>query len=206
MFIAAGLLAGFGIAGAGLVAVTQQGTAERIAENERQALLDNIAKILPEDAANNDLLDDTIVVTAPDQLGARQTTVYRGRRDGEPAAAVFSVVEASGYAGPIRLLIGVKADGTLGGVRVLSHRETPGLGDRIEEERSDWIHDFDGKSLIDPTPDGWKVERDGGQFDQFTGATVTPRAVVKAVKQTLQYARDHWGEIFQAKGETGRTG
>ncbi|MEJ2577289.1 MAG: electron transport complex subunit RsxG [Gammaproteobacteria bacterium] len=206
IFIAAGLLTGFGIAGAGLVAVTQQGTAERIAQNEREALLANIAKILPADVANNDLLADTVTVSAPQQLGARQTTVYRGRRDGEPSAAVFSAVEAGGYAGPIRLIVGVRADGTLGGVRVLSHRETPGLGDRIEESRSDWVAGFDGKSLTNPPAEDWKVKRDGGEFDQFTGATVTPRAVVKAVKQTLEYAREHWGELFAANGDTAQTG
>jgi electron transport complex protein RnfG len=206
ILIAAGLLAGFGIAGASLVAVTYEGTAERIAENERQALLSEMANVLPPSAVGGDLLTDTLTVSAPEALGARQTTVYRAREQGETAALVFSPVEAGGYAGPIRLIVGVKADGSLGGVRVLSHRETPGLGDRIEAERSDWIEGFEGKSLSDPTTERWTVKRDGGAFDQFTGATVTPRAVVKAVKKTLEYARDHWGELAVQNRAAEQTG
>jgi electron transport complex protein RnfG len=198
IFIAAGLLAAFGIAGAGLVAFTHESTAKRIAQNERDALLRKIEKILPSGSADNDLLADSLTVRAPAYLGAEQTTIYRGRLAGEPTAVVFSPVEAAGYSGPIRLIIGVDRNGALGGVRVLSHRETPGLGDRVEESRSDWIHDFNGRSLTDPDASGWKVRRDGGVFDHFTGATITPRAIVRAVKQTLEYARDNWDLLIAA--------
>ena len=197
MIIAAALLSGFGVAGAGLVALTYDATAERIARNEREALLEKIGMILPEGTIDNDLLNDRIAIRAPELLGGREVTVYRGRRGGEPAAAIFSPVEASGYSGPIRLIVSVRRDGSLGGVRVLSHRETPGLGDRIEEQKSDWVTKFAGRSLTDPTVDKWKVRRDGGVFDQFTGATVTPRGVVAAVKATLQYAEQHWAELFE---------
>ena len=200
--IAAGLLGTFGTVGAGLVAFTHQQTAARIAQNEREALLDKIAKVLPSHASDNDLLTDSVAVQEPDRLGGAQTTVYRGRLAGEPAALVFSGVEATGYSGAIRLIIGVDRNGNLGGVRVIAHRETPGLGDRIEEHRSDWIHRFSGRSLTDPDPSGWKVRRDGGVFDQFTGATVTPRAVVSAVKLALEYAVDHWDALFGAPNES----
>jgi electron transport complex protein RnfG len=196
MLIAAGLLAGFGVAGAGLVALTHLGTAERIAANERQVLLDRIERIVPAGSIDNDPLADPTLVRDPDLLGASETTVYRGRRAGEPAAAIFSPVEAKGYAGPIRLIVAVLADGRLGGVRVLNHRETPGLGDKIEETKTDWVLDFTGRSLGNPEERLWRVKRDGGVFDQFTGATVTPRSIVTAVRQTLHYARDHWGELF----------
>jgi len=116
---------------------------------------------------------------------------------GWPVAAVFAPVAPDGYNGNIRLLVAVRLDGTLAGVRVLAHRETPGLGDNIEAERSDWILGFSGKSLQDPKADSWKVQRDGGVFDQFTGATITPRAVVKAVKNTLLYYQEHGQKLFE---------
>ena len=101
-----------------------------------------------------------------------------------------------GYAGAIRLLIGIDVDGAVTGVHVLGHRETPGLGDRIETSKSDWVRQFDGRSLGDPVMNGWKIKRDGGQFDQLTGASVTPRAVVKAILQTLQYFEANGTALF----------
>lgn len=198
MLIAAALLTGFGVCGAALVAYTHHETAERIAANQRQAMLQIIGEILPKDQIDNDLLNDSITIREPANLGAKKTVVYRGRKQGEPTAVVLSTVDANGYAGPIRLLVAVLADGSLGGVRVLTHRETPGLGDKIETNKSDWVLEFDGRSLTDPAENNWKVKRDGGVFDQFTGATVTPRAIVFAVKQSLKFARDHWGDLFVA--------
>src|SRR5690606_4959952 len=119
-------------------------------------------------------------------LGTTQpVTVYRAFRGGEPVAALFNSVAPDGYSGEIRLLVGVRVDGSLSGVRVLSHKETPGLGDPIEVRHSDWITRFSGLSLENPPFERWKVRRDGGDFDQFTGATITPRAVVKATRNTL---------------------
>jgi electron transport complex protein RnfG len=194
--VAALLLGAFGVLGAGLVAFTYEITDEQIAENERQALLRIIDQLVPPDEIDNQILGATVEVNAPARLGADSTTVYLGRRQGEPAAAVFSPVVARGYGGPIRLIVAVRADGTLGGVRVLAHKETPGLGDKIEAERSDWILGFDDRSLVDPVESRWTVKRDNGVFDQFTGATITPRAVVEAVRETLRYAGEHWGELF----------
>lgn len=190
------LLGLFGILGAGLVALSHDGTAERIARNERDALLHQLHVLVPRDQIDNDMLEDVVEVSAPEALGSDKTTVYLGRRSGEPVAAVFSPVSTPGYAGPIQLIVAVRYDGTLAGVRVLSHRETPGLGDKIEEQRSDWILGFEDKSLLDPRPSDWKVKRDGGAFDQFTGATITPRTIVRGVKTALQYFGENRLELF----------
>jgi electron transport complex protein RnfG len=132
-------------------------------------------------------------------------TLYRAYRNGRPVAVLGTPVAPDGYSGSIRLLIGLYADGTLAGVRVLAHRETPGLGDFIEASRSDWILGFAGKSLHDPTASGWAVRKDGGVFDQFTGATITPRAVVKAVHRFLIYYEQQRERLFtpSASGQPG---
>ncbi len=191
------LLALFGLAGATLVAFTYNATAERIEANHREALLKRLNALVPSTGYDNDMVSDTIRITDP-ALAPRKypVTVYRARLMGRPAAAVFSVVAPDGYNGPIYLLVAIRYDGTLIGVRVISHHETPGLGDAIEERRSNWIHGFDGRTLTDPPEDKWKVKRDGGVFDQFTGATITPRAVVKAVYKTLKYFSQHRGALF----------
>lgn len=193
------LLGLFAMAGAALVAATYEVTKERIAENERLALLEKLQAVVPQERYDNNLLDDTVRVVDPELLGtARPVTVYRARKDGQPVAAILTPIAPDGYGGPIRLIVGVNADGSVAGVRVLSHRETPGLGDLIEETRSDWIFGFDGKSLGDPPAEKWKVRRDGGVFDQFAGATITPRAVVTAVRKTLEYFQAHRDIVFQA--------
>lgn len=210
--IAGVLLSLFSVAGAGLVAVTHVATVDRIAQNERQALLDRLAILVPADRVTNDMAADTLVVSDREHLGADRTTVYRARSGDAPVALIVTAVVPDGYAGPISLLVAVLADGTLGGVRVISHKETPGLGDKIEEQRTDWIHGFAGKSLTNPDPSHWKVKRDGGDFDQFTGATVTPRAVVKAVKNTLLYVKEKGSALYapadstQARALLGSTG
>jgi electron transport complex protein RnfG len=124
--------------------------------------------------------------------------VWRARRGGEPSALVLEAVAPDGYSGAIDLLIGVRADGTISGVRVTAHRETPGLGDRIEVAKSDWIERFAGRSLRNPARAHWQVRRDGGDFDQFAGATVTPRAIVRAVRRALDYLEQHGVELYDA--------
>lgn len=192
------LLAGFAVLGTGLVAFTHQQTAERIAANERNALLSMLHAIVPEDSIDNDIVIDTTIVSDPEHLGAPETEVYLGRKNGKPVAAVFTSVVPDGYSGPIKLLVAVRTDGALGGVRVVSHKETPGLGDKVEVEKSDWIFSFDDRSIGNPKLEYWKVQRDGGVFDQFTGATVTPRSIVKAVKNTLLFYKAHGEELFKA--------
>ena len=190
ILLSAALLGMFGVLGSALVALTYDGTATRIAANEKATLMREINKLVPAQSVDNDLLQDAITIDAK-QLANSPVTVYRARYQGRHVAVVLSPVDAPGYAGPIRLIIAIRENGTLGGVRVLKHQETPGLGDKIEEFRSDWVLAFTGKSLDDPGPDRWKVKRDGGDFDQFTGATITPRAVVAAVKKALVYYAEH---------------
>lgn len=190
------LLGLFGVLGAALVAFTYMGTAEQIAANEKAALMNHIYKLVPPEEMDNDLLKDVISIRAP-ELSSADIAVYRARRGNEPVAVIMTPVEAPGYAGVIRLIVGIRADGSLGGIRVLAHKETPGLGDKIEEKRSDWIHTFSGKSLGNPAPKHWKVKRDGGHFDQFTGATVTPRTIVAATKRSLEYFESHKQQLFQ---------
>lgn len=196
MLIGGALLAAFAIVGVALVALTWERTAPQIAENERLVLERTLNEVLPADAYDNDLVESAIVVQAPETLGGAQTTVYRAYDDSKPVAALFTTIAPDGYGGAIRLLVGVYANGNVAGVRVLSHQETPGLGDDIEIERSDWITSFEGRSLDDPEAARWDVGRYGGVFDQFTGATITPRAVVRAVKNTLIYFREHRDDIF----------
>ena len=197
IILAGGILALFAVAGTSLVALTHEATDERIAANQRAATLATLHELVPEERYDNDPVTDAITVTDRQALGSREPlTVYRARRDGEPVAAVLTAVAPDGYGGPIRLLVAINHDGILAGVRVVNHSETPGLGDAIEAERSDWIHDFAGRSLGNPPLEDWRVEKDGGTFDQFTGATITPRAVVAAVRRALQYYEDHRRELF----------
>lgn len=187
----------FAMIGTALVAFTFDVTRERIAATERADLLRNLHRIVPAERHDNDLFADTVQVVAPEFLGtSAPVTVYRARMDDKPVAVVLSPVAPDGYSGDIHLLIGIYEDGTLAGVRVISHRETPGLGDFIEESRSDWILKFTGRSLQAPAEAQWGVKKDGGVFDQFTGATITPRAVVKAVRKALVYFRQYKDELF----------
>ncbi len=199
IIIAAFILGAFAVAGTTLVAFTHGLTKERIAFNERQTLLMSLNALVPKESVDNDMTSDTLTVSHPELLGAAETTVYRGRMMSQPIAAVLTPVVPDGYSGPIKLLVAVRYDGTLGGVRVISHKETPGLGDKIEEARSDWIHSFIGKSLHDPSEERWKVKRDGGVFDQFTGATITPRSIVNAVKNTLLYVKENRDALYDQK-------
>lgn len=196
MLISALVLSAFAVLGSTLVGLAWEGTAEKIEQNERDALLSQMAEILPPQSYSNDLLADTTEIRAPEALGGNLTTVYRARKDGEDVAAVFSPVTTPGYAGDIVLIVGVRADGSVAGVRVIRHKETPGLGDKIEVKRNPWIRGFEGRQLGDPPESHWAVKRDGGDFDQFTGATITPRAVVAAVRRTLVYFRDHQEQVF----------
>lgn len=188
----------FAAVGTALVAFTFENTHERIAANERAALLRNLHVLIPPASHDNDIFNDIIEVTDPDLLGSTEpVTVYRARKAGWPVAAVLTPTAPDGYNGAIKLLVAINLDGTVAGVRVLSHRETPGLGDAIEAERSDWIRGFEGLSIGNPPLSGWAVKRDGGRFDQFTGATITPRAVVKAVKKALIYFKRNQQRLFE---------
>ena len=184
-----GLILGlFAIIGTALVGLTYESTASKIADNERKALLRKLNQILPANQYDNDLLNTTIQVEADNRLGQTDsTTIYIAKQQGAISAMIFPVIATRGYSGEIKMLVGINMDGRLAGVRIVSHKETPGLGDAVEVERSDWVLNFTGKSLNEPSEKLWKVKRDGGVFDQFTGATITPRAVVQAVHLCLVY-------------------
>jgi len=192
------MLALFAIGATSLVSLTEANTRDKIIENERQTLLAAINALVDSSDYDNDILTDTLLIPRVRQLGTTDfTDVYRARKSGSPVAAVFTSIAPNGYNGKIKLLVGVYFDGTLAGVRVINHKETPGLGDKINVKKSDWILQFKGLSLTNPSESRWKVKKDGGDFDQFTGATITPRAVVTAVKKSLQYFEKNRDELFE---------
>ncbi|RRV68739.1 electron transport complex subunit RsxG [Stutzerimonas stutzeri] len=192
----------FAIVTVGAVTLLQQGTAERIQAAERAAQVRALGEILPTGSYDNHLLDDSVLVQ--DRLLGNRSPLpaYIAIKDGRPSAVILQAIAPDGYSGAIHLLVGIHADGRVAGVRVIGHRETPGLGDKIELAKSPWIRSFDGKSLTNPAADGWAVKKDRGEFDQFAGATITPRAVVGAVHRALQYFDAHKAELLAAEGAT----
>lgn len=195
------ILGAFAVATAGLIALTFQGTAARIDSAEKQAAQRALFELVPQSRHDNDLLDDTVPLErfAGDAGGLGNSgAIHIARQNGQPVAYIIPAVAPDGYSGDIRMIVGVNADGALAGVRVLSHKETPGLGDKIELAKSNWILSFDGKSLQNPAESGWQVKKDGGEFDQFTGATITPRAVVRQVKEVLQFVEKYRAQLEAA--------
>lgn len=180
-----------------LVAFTHRYAAPLIAANEQAYLERSLQPVIAGIPYTGKLSESTIVIEAPHDLpGNEPVTIYRVFSDDGPVAALFVVTAPDGYAGPIRLLIGIDFRGRVTRVRVLQHRETPGLGDAIDSSRSDWIDQFDGTSLDAPSREEWAIRRDGGSFDQLTGASITPRAVVRAIKLTLLYFEANRGTVF----------
>lgn len=185
-----------------LVLLLTQGTREPITRNEAAQMMKVLRMVLPPGGFDNEPHLDRILVRAPALLGSDEALpLYRARLGAQPVAAVLTVVAPHGYMGPITLLVAITTDGRIHAVRALSHDETPGLGDRIDRDRSDWIEGFRGRSLTDPPAGRWNVRRDGGDFDQMTGATVTSRAVVAAVHDALLYFEQHREEIFSRPAE-----
>ncbi len=191
------ILAGFAIGATSLVALTQSGTKQKIADNEKQTLLRAINAVVPANRYDNDVLNDTLVLPATEALHTTEDTIiYRARNQQQPAAVVLTAIAPNGYSGKIKLLIGIYADGSVSGVRVISHKETPGLGDKIDEKKANWVFKFNNRSLKNPAANRWSVKKDGGEFDQFTGATITPRAVVSAIKNALLYFEKNRDQLF----------
>ena len=188
-----------------LVSVTYKVTAARIDANDMAFLEKSLQPVFGGIEYENELSRSELVLEPPHELpGRKPVTIYRIYADGEAAAAVFLLSAPGGYGGPIELLIGVRIDGSITSVRVLDHMETPGLGDRIESGKSDWLLQFDGRSLGDPAAEDWAIERDGGTFDQLTGASITPRAVVEALRLTLEWfsSEREWLFAQAAPGDT----
>ena len=185
-----------------LVALTWQLTAERIELNKKLWLEQSLQPALAGLFFDSPVTESVLTIPPPHGLpGTDAVVVYRVYAGDMPVAALFDITARDGYAGPIRMLVGIAMDGKVSGVRVIEHRETPGLGDRIDILKSDWVLQFDGHSLSDPDVAQWAIKRDGGDFDQLTGASVTPRAVIKAIKETLIYFSANRDAIFAAASE-----
>ncbi|MFK5912841.1 MAG: electron transport complex subunit RsxG [Woeseiaceae bacterium] len=198
MIISAVLLAMFAIAGTGIVTFVFDNTIDRINENKRHALLNAFHVLISPSEHDNDIYSDTIQRTNKALLGSRKAiTIYRVRKNNKNIAVIINSVAPDGYSGDIEMLVAIKYSGALAGVRVVQHKETPGLGDEIDERKSDWITKFKNHSLSNTSKKDWAVKRDGGQFDQFTGATITPRAIVKAVYNTLRFYKENRESLYE---------
>ena len=190
----------FSVLGAGLLSGAYTLTRPTIEVSEQAEKLKLVAQTLPAGSFDNDLIRDARKLPANAQLGLkRDGLAYVARQHGIATAVVLEAIAPDGYAGEIRLLIGIQADGRIAGVRVTAHKETPGLGDYIEIARNPWIGQFTGKSLSAPRDEAWKVRKDGGEFDYLAGATITPRAVVKAVRKALHYFEANRAELLAAE-------
>ena len=183
------LLAAFGVVGASLLVVTQYQTRDKIAANYRMALMHQLMEVLGDNQHDNDFLEDKVTLAGEGFHSSQAVRVYRVRSQGKPVAAIFVTTTPKGYAGSIQVIVALRMDRSISGVRVVRHHETPGLGDKMELAKSDWILGFTGTSLQQPKQSKWAVKKDGGDFDQFTGATITPRAIVNAVRDVLLWAQ-----------------
>jgi len=170
---------GFGV----VLAFSDHITVEDIAARALEDRLNSLAQVIPASIHDNNLVKDATVMT--NERG-KEITVYRATKDGKVTGLAYEIFGV-GYAGQMKLMLGIDAQGKILGVRVLAHKETPGLGDKMEVKKGNWILRFDGLSLGNPPVDKWKVKKDGGIFDQFTGATITPRGIVNAIRSGLQF-------------------
>ena len=198
-----GLLGAMALLASTVLVLAYLGTREQIAQRLAEDLQASLRQVIASELHDNDLLADSVLIkAAPASDASEDVRVYRARKQGKVVAVAYEV-SGQGYGGAIRLIMGVNGDGGILGVRIVSHTETPGLGDKIESQKSDWILGFNGRSLNDPGPTGWHVRKDGGEFDQFSGATITPRAVVKTVRLGLTFFADHRQDLFMDDPDPG---
>ena len=200
------ILAVFAIITTGLIAVTFFGTKNQIALQQQQKLLSILNAVIDENSYDNIIQLDCALVTSAELLGSNQPQhIYRATKQGQAVAAAIETTAPDGYSGKIQLVVGITSSqagsATVTGVRVLEHKETPGLGDKVDLRISNWVLDFDNQSYNAEIATNWAVKKDGGQFDQFTGATITPRAVVNAVKLSIEYYLENQAAIFNAVNE-----
>ncbi len=189
-------LAIFACVTTGLVAVTQYLTQDQIKKEQQEQLIGILDQVIPTSLHNNALTASCTLIQTP-HLGTNDAMpAYIATLDGKPSAIAIESIAPDGYNGAIKLITGIKHDGTILGVRVLAQNETPGLGDKIQIRVTNWITQFTGKKVTSENYASWKVRKDGGNFDQFTGATITPRAVVKAVRNTVQFVDQHREDIL----------
>lgn len=197
------ILALFAITCTAAVAIVQLLTADRIEQQAQQKLIRQLNQVIQKDNHDNEMFRDCIVAPKDNNSDLLIDVIYRARLNNSPTAAAIKTVAPDGYSGNIELLIAINTDGSVSGVRTLIHKETPGLGDKIERRKSDWIDSFSGKKLLDDNDSRWAVIKDGGMFDQFTGATITPRAVVKTVRKTIEYFESNQERIFSTASNCG---
>ncbi|MFO1387929.1 electron transport complex subunit RsxG [Cellvibrio sp.] len=189
----------FALVTTAILALTAEFTKERIAKAEREAQQKALFEILPRTSHDNDLLTEVIQVPEDAWAGLGLKSggeIYVARRVDDTVALIIPAVAPDGYSGEIKMLVGINADGSIAGVRIVDHHETPGLGDKVDLNKSPWVLAFNGKSLQAPEASRWKVKKDGGNFDQFAGATITPRAVVNQVRKVLEFVDSHRDELF----------
>jgi len=192
-----GILAGFALLASVLLGVTNCSTEGTIQRRLDEDLKKSLEEVVPSVLHDNDMLQETVnVPSAEYNIGANETTVYIAKKSGKVTAVCFKFIAPDGYSGPINMIMGIDRDGNILGVRVLSHKETPGLGDKIEVAKSDWILSFVGRSLDNLTLAQWAVKKDGGVFDQFAGATITPRKSVQAIHRGLQLFKAHQTQLI----------
>lgn len=192
------ILTAFALATTGLVASINALTADKIAEQEQLQLTAQLQEVLDPKSYDNQLPQDCVIIT-DEKLGPyANQVIYRARKNNKPVAVVIRHVTPNGYSGDINLLTAVLSDGTIAGVRTTKHEETPGLGDKVEVKKSLWITTFKSLTVEGEEDARWAVKKDGGQFDQFTGATITPRAVVGSVKNAVLFAQTNFDDIFAA--------
>jgi electron transport complex protein RnfG len=192
-----GILAGFALLASVLLGVTNCSTEGTIQRRLDEDLKKSLEEVVPAALHDNDLLQETLTIPSADfNIGANETTVYLAKKTGKVTAVCFKFIAPDGYSGAINMIMGIDRDGNILGVRVLSHKETPGLGDKIEVAKSDWILNFVGRSLDNLTPTQWAVKKDGGVFDQFAGATITPRKSVQAIHRGLQLFKAHQAQLI----------
>ncbi|MEH6596167.1 MAG: electron transport complex subunit RsxG [Colwellia polaris] len=197
------ILALFAISCTAAVAIVQLLTADRIEQQAQQKLIRQLNQVIQKDNHDNEMFLDCIVAPEDNNSDLLIDVIYRARLNNAPTAAAIKTVAPDGYSGNIELLIAINTDGSVSGVRTLMHKETPGLGDKIERRKSAWIDSFSGKKLLDDNDSRWAVIKDGGMFDQFTGATITPRAVVKTVRKTIEYFESNQERIFSTASNCG---
>ncbi len=202
------LLAIFAVCTTLLIAGTYLSTRDQIALEKRRAEEKALLQIVPRERHDNSMLDETLPVGPESKgLGLKENKrIYIARQGDDIVAAIIPARAPDGYTGAIDLIVGVNVDGSIAGVRALAHKETPGLGDKVDIKKSDWVLGFNGRSLENPELAGWAVQKDKGVFDQFTGATITPRAVVAATLRVLQYAQANRAALFGERDQIPKAG
>jgi len=194
-----GMILGAFCLGFGMLLVMTNGyTKDEIALRAIEDRQNSLRQVIPDSIHDNNLATDTL--TLKDDQG-KEVIAYLSTKEGKVTGVAFET-SGSGYSGEIKVMLGVDPEGKILGARVLAHKETPGLGDKIEVEKGDWILRFTGLSIGNPPLDKWKVKKDGGQFDQFAGATITPRAVVKAIREGLQFFDANKAKLMEFKAGT----